>query len=130
MAPLPGHGAGADPRRADDRRLRRDRLARSHLLGHFRRQQLAADLVPPGRAEEALGDRRGAVGLRPRRPDPQPSEGRPMSTLTGRVAFITGAARGIGAATALRLAREGAAVAVVDRVEADTVSTVEAVQEA
>jgi 3-oxoacyl-[acyl-carrier protein] reductase len=45
-------------------------------------------------------------------------------TLEGRVAFITGAARGIGAATAVRLAREGAAVAVVDRVEADTVATV------
>ena len=53
-----------------------------------------------------------------------------MSNLTGRVAFITGAARGIGAATALRLAREGAAIAVVDRVEADTESTVEAVTEA
>jgi 3-oxoacyl-[acyl-carrier protein] reductase len=53
-----------------------------------------------------------------------------MSNLTGRVAFITGAGRGSGAATALRLAREGAAVAVVDRVEAATESTVEAVTEA
>ncbi|MFF4649273.1 3-oxoacyl-ACP reductase FabG [Streptomyces sp. NPDC001380] len=37
-----------------------------------------------------------------------------MSRFTGRVAVVTGAAQGIGAATALRLAEEGAAVAVVD----------------
>jgi NAD(P)-dependent dehydrogenase (short-subunit alcohol dehydrogenase family) len=34
---------------------------------------------------------------------------------SGRTAFVTGAASGIGRATALRLAREGAAVACVDR---------------
>jgi 3-oxoacyl-[acyl-carrier protein] reductase len=37
-----------------------------------------------------------------------------MRRLEGRVAFITGAARGIGAATALRLAEEGARVALAD----------------
>ena len=36
-----------------------------------------------------------------------------MST-TGRTAIVTGAARGIGAATAIRLARDGNAVAVLD----------------
>lgn len=35
----------------------------------------------------------------------------------GKVAIVTGAAQGIGKATALKLAREGAAVVVVDRAE-------------
>lgn len=37
-----------------------------------------------------------------------------MGKLDGRVAFVTGAGRGIGAATALRLAEDGAKVALAD----------------
>src|SRR5690242_7237514 len=49
---------------------------------------------------------------------------------TARVAVVTGAARGIGAATAIRLAQDGFAVAVLDLNEADAKGTVEAIEAA
>jgi 3-oxoacyl-[acyl-carrier protein] reductase len=47
--------------------------------------------------------------------------------VTERVAIVTGAARGIGAAIAARLAASGTAVGVIDLNEADTAATVEAI---
>lgn len=44
--------------------------------------------------------------------------------LTGRVAVVTGGSRGIGRATALRLAREGCDVAICGRTEDDVAATV------
>jgi 3-oxoacyl-[acyl-carrier protein] reductase len=47
-----------------------------------------------------------------------------------RIAVVTGAARGLGAATAVRLAADGLAVAVVDLEEAAGKTTVDAIAEA
>src|SRR3954449_2395088 len=51
-------------------------------------------------------------------------------SVAARVAVVTGAARGIGAATAIRLAQDGYAVAVLDLNEGDAKGPVEAVESA
>ena len=53
-----------------------------------------------------------------------------MPPLTGKVALVTGAASGIGRATALRYAREGARVCASDLQEEALAETVSAIQEA
>jgi 3-oxoacyl-[acyl-carrier protein] reductase len=53
-----------------------------------------------------------------------------MDRYTGRVAMVTGAARGIGQAAAIRLAAEGAAVAVCDLTEEGGAQTVERISDA
>ncbi len=52
-----------------------------------------------------------------------------MDTLTGQVAIVTGAARGLGRAIAQGLAEEGATVVAVDVVEDEGKATVKAIQE-
>ena len=51
-----------------------------------------------------------------------------MGRVSGKVVFITGAASGMGRAHALRLAGEGASVAITDRNEAGLAETLAAVQ--
>ena len=53
-----------------------------------------------------------------------------MGRLSGQVAIVTGAARGIGAAEALRMARDGANIAVLDLSAEAGQETVAAVEEA
>src|SRR5262249_51443898 len=72
------------------------------LREHRRRAAAVRRDDPP----EPRGPRAAARGLRHR--------GDPMSKLAGKVAVVTGSGRGIGAAIAIRYAREGAKVVVTD----------------
>ena len=47
--------------------------------------------------------------------------------LTGKVALVTGGARGIGLATCRMLAEEGAAVAMTDVIDSEGMAAVEAI---
>ena len=53
-----------------------------------------------------------------------------MNRLENKVAIVTGAGNGIGQATAILFAKEGAAVAVLDTKEADGLETVRQIEAA
>jgi acetyl-CoA C-acetyltransferase len=117
--------------------------AKALSLGSHQRQRLGHLARAPGGGHRRPDPRHAAARdgpprrpLRPgdhvhrRRPGPRRGvrAGGLVSAPNGRVAIVTGAARGIGAATAQRLAADGLAVAVLDLSEDDARATVEAVE--
>ena len=90
-------GPAAVPR-AGRRRRRLDRVRRPPLAGHHDLRRHQRDQPQQHR-----------------RAPPRPAQGPPLSRLDGRRILVTGAASGIGRATAIRLASEGATVVCVDR---------------
>lgn len=72
---------------------------------------------------EPLAQARGMAGAN-RAADPRARERGAMGPLAGKVAIVTGAARGIGAACATALARAGAAVVVTDLLTQEGAATV------
>ena len=93
------------PARGSVRPLRRRWLGARCVAGRARRVLLCDERAP--RRHESLR----CAARRPRR---SAHGGRAMKGLAGKVAIVTGGASGIGAATARRLAAEGASVVVAD----------------
>ena len=135
LAVVPGvvvlpHHEGRDPEEVGAGSLVL-RAALGDSAGHRRRDGL------PGRPRRlgggGLGGRRGVRGrrlapLRLRRDDSVGGVSR--MRLEGKAALVTGGGSGIGRATALLFAQEGAGVVVSDLREEDALATVSAVREA
>src|SRR6266511_2818713 len=101
---------------------------RSSSLDAHRYRQRPGALLRPGRpALRAAAAHLAGRALTCQARKPEVVEGGDVAGLDGRVAFVTGSARGIGAATAKRLAADGAKLAVVDLEEAACKDTVEAI---
>src|SRR5688572_776258 len=105
------------------------------VVGDRRPADTAADDHRPRVLDQALRTLRTLPVLRPAERSGSPTiregiaeEGGPMGRLEGRVALITGGAGAIGAATASRLARDGASVVIADR-DADRAQAVAATLE-
>ena len=100
-----GHAHGCGP---GDRRVRSDCSGREEEKGPATWQESSKARSPSSPAQRA------ARAARNVRPGPQEGRGSMTGRVAGKVAFITGAARGQGRSHAIRLAEEGADIIAVD----------------